>query len=114
MSSSAVTQLWPLAVYAASALLVVGALIGVSALVGERHMERDTGQPYESGIVSTRPSGGRVDVQFYLLAMFFVVFDLEAVFIYAWATVVRNMGWPGFAVMTVFIGVLLATLIYLW
>ena len=53
-------------------------------------------------------------VQFYPIAIFFVIFDLEAIFIFAWAIVFREAGWPGYIEITLFIGVLLAALVYLW
>ncbi len=56
----------------------------------------------------------RLDVRFYLIAVFFVIFDLEAVFIFGWAVGVRELGWAGYTSIVVFIGVLLAALVYLW
>jgi NADH-quinone oxidoreductase subunit A len=53
-------------------------------------------------------------VKFYLIAMFFVVFDLESVFIFAWAVAGRELGWPGYWELAVFAGVLIAVLVYLW
>jgi NADH-quinone oxidoreductase subunit A len=56
----------------------------------------------------------RVDVKYYLVAMFFVIFDLEAVFVFAWAISLREAGWTGYVEMLVFLGVLTVALIYLW
>lgn len=106
--------LWPLAVYFAAVVLIVSAILVLSHVLGERHRERATGEPYESGIVSTGTARVRFDVKFYLIAMFFVIFDLEAVFIFAWAVSVREAGWPGYVEMLIFIGVLFAALVYLW
>ncbi len=106
--------LWPLLVYLGLVLLVVWGMVGVSALLGQRHRERATGQPYESGIVSTGSARLRFGVNFYLIAMFFVIFDLEAVFLFAWAVALRQAGWLGFAEAMVFVGVLVAALAYLW
>ncbi len=89
-------------------------MISLSYVLGERHREKQTNEPYESGIVSTGTARVRFDIKFYLIAMFFVIFDLEAVFIFAWAVSIRETGWPGYAEMMVFIGVLTATLVYLW
>jgi NADH-quinone oxidoreductase subunit A len=107
-------SLWPLAVYSGAAVLVVAALLVLSWLLGERHRERATGEPYESGVVPTGTAQVRFDVKFYLLAMFFLLFDLEAVFLYAWAVAVREAGWTGFVEAVVFITVLAAALVYLW
>jgi NADH-quinone oxidoreductase subunit A len=88
-------------------------MIILSALLGERHQERTTGDPYESGILPTGSARIRFDVKFYLMAMFFVIFDLEAVFIFAWAGAARRLGWPAYAEILVFIAFLILTLFYL-
>ncbi len=108
------TPLWPLTVYFASVIVLVSAMLVLSYVLGQRHRERATGEPYESGIAATGTARVRFDVKFYLIAMFFVIFDLEAVFIYAWAVSIKETGWPGYAEMLVFIGVLAAALVYLW
>jgi NADH-quinone oxidoreductase subunit A len=107
--------------YAAGVLLVIGVMLGLPALLGERHwrkperrQEISTGVQYESGI---QPTGGaqiRLPIQYYLVAMFFVIFDLEAVFLYAWAVAVKEAGWLGFIEVTIFVAILLAALAYLW
>lgn len=86
-----------------------------SYLLGERARRREGRQePYESGIRPTGSAWIRFDVKYYLIAMFFVIFDVETVFVYAWAVSLKTAGWPGFAEMSVFVGVLLAALAYLW
>jgi NADH-quinone oxidoreductase subunit A len=107
-------DLWPLAVYAAIVGMLVVAMLGLSYVLGQRHQDRATGSPYESGILSEGSARVRFPAQFYLVAMFFVIFDLEAVFIFAWAIAVRETGWTGYAEVLLFIMVLLATLAYLW
>ena len=109
-----VQNLWPLAVYVAAVLLLAATMIGFSYVVGERHMGRSTGEPYESGLMPTGAAWIRFDVKYYLIAMFFVIFDLESVFVYAWAVSIREIGWAGYAEMLIFIGVLAAALVYLW
>lgn len=110
-----VAPLWPLILYIAAVFVVVGVMLGASFVLGGRTRNyRAKQEPYESGIL---PSGGsqlRLSAKFYLVAMFFVVFDLEAVFIFAWAVVAREAGWPGYVEMMIFMGVLLAGLVYLW
>lgn len=108
------TALWPLGVYFLAVIIIVSIIIVLSSLLGERHREKQTDEPYESGIVSTGTARVRFDIKFYLIAMFFVIFDLEAVFIFAWAVSIRENGWLGYGEMLVFIGVLTATLVYLW
>ena len=90
------------------------ALLVVSYLLGQRHNEPATGSPYESGIVSAGTAHVRLSAKFYLVAMFFVVFDLEAAFIFAWAIAGRELGWPGYCEILIFTGVLIAALVYLW
>jgi NADH-quinone oxidoreductase subunit A len=106
--------IWLLALYFGLVLLIVGGMIGVSALLGERHRGRATGDCYESGILPTGPARGNLAVKFYLIAVFFVIFDLEAAFLMAWAVAARRVGWTGFVEAAVFIGVLLVALVYLW
>jgi len=105
---------WPLAVYIVLVGMLVMAMLSVSFVLGERHHDRATGSPYESGILSEGSARVRFSAKFYLIAMFFVVFDLEAVFLFAWAVAVRETGWAGYAEVFLFIMVLLATLAYLW
>jgi NADH-quinone oxidoreductase subunit A len=106
--------LWPLGVYFAAVVLLVAVMIAVSYILGERHREKQTAEPYESGIVSTGSARVRFDIKFYLIAMFFVIFDLEAVFIFAWAVSIRETGWTGYGEMLIFIGILAAALVYIW
>jgi NADH-quinone oxidoreductase subunit A len=106
--------LWPLIVYGGLVVVTVAGIIGFSHVLGQRHRERQTGEPYESGIVPTGSARIRISAKFYLIAMFFVIFDLEAAFIFAWAVAVREAGWVGYAGALTFIGVLVAALIYLW
>ena len=104
--------LWPLGLYFLIALVVAGSMIGLSFVLGERHSDRATGQPYESGIVSTGSARVRLSVKFYIVAMLFVIFDLEAVFIFAYAVAYEEVGWPGYAGLVVFVAILVVALIY--
>src|SRR5512146_1405551 len=106
--------LWALGIYFVAVLLLVTAMLGVSYVLGQRHDEKATGSPYESGIVSAGSAHVRLSAKFYLIAMFFVVFDLEAAFIFAWSVAGRELGWRGYWEIVIFIGVLVVALIYLW
>ncbi len=106
--------LWPMVVYFAAVVALVAVMLGMSYVLGERHREKLTNEPYESGVTPTGTARQRFHIRFYLTAMFFVVFDLEAVFVYAWAVSIRENGWPGYVEMAVFIAVLAASLVYLW
>lgn len=103
----------PLLWHGAVALLLVGTILIVSYFLGERREYPATHTPYESGVVSTGHSHPRFSVQFYLVAVFFVIFDLEAAFLFAWAAAWREVGWRGWWEAAIFVGVLLAGLFYL-
>ena len=105
---------WPIGLYFVLVVILIAVMLGLSYVLGERHNDRATGQPYEGGIVSEGSAHVRFPARFYLVAMFFVVFDLEAVFIFAWAVSARESGWAGYWEMLVFVAILVATLVYLW
>jgi NADH-quinone oxidoreductase subunit A len=107
-------MLWPLVVYVAMVMVLVTGMLVLSWLLGQRHTDRATGEPYESGITPTGSARLRLSADFYLIAMFFVIFDLEAVFIFAWAVAAREVGWVGYIGVVIFIGVLVAALLYEW
>jgi len=111
---SETSLLWPLVVYFSAIIFIVAAMIGLSYVLGERHREKATGEQYESGILPVGSARLRLSAKFYLVAMFFVIFDLEAVFIFAWALSVRELGWLGYIEILVFIVILLVALVYLW
>ncbi len=116
MDASALTlNLWPFVLYILAVIILVVGMVGLSYFLGQRHTDKAkaTGEPYESGIVSTGTARMRFDFNFYRNAMFFVIFDLESVFILAWAVVAREAGWPGYIEILVFIGILLAALFFL-
>ena len=106
--------LWALGIYFCLVLLLVAGMLVVSYFLGQQHRERATGSPYESGIVSAGSAHVRLSAKFYLIAMFFVIFDLEAAFIFAWAIAGRELGWRGYWEILIFIAVLIAALAYLW
>lgn len=108
------TPIWPLVVYSLVVLGLVGFLVLLSHFLGQRHKDRATGEAYESGILSTGSARIRFSSHFYLVAMLFVIFDLEAVFILAWAITFKELGWAGYLSVLVFIIILVAVLIYEW
>jgi NADH-quinone oxidoreductase subunit A len=103
---------WPFLVYALAVLLVVGIMIGLSYILGERHNEKFTGEPFESGIKPTGSARLRFSSHFYLIAIFFVIFDLDAVFVITWAISFRELGVAGYIGVVIFIGILLVVLVY--
>lgn len=106
--------LWPLALYFFLVIGAVAATLGVSYLLGQRHRDHGTDEVYEGGVAPTGSARVRLSVRFYLAAMLFVIFDLEVVFIFAWAVAARELGWHGYWVMVVFIALLVAVFAYLW
>ena len=106
--------IWPLLLYGAAALVIVAGMVALSYVLGQRHKEKETGEPYESGVSVTGSARLRFTVQFYLVAMLFVIFDLEAVFIIAWAVSFRELGWPGYFGLLFFLAILLVVLVYEW
>jgi len=103
-----------LLIYGLIVLSLVGAMLGVSYLLGGRHNDRATNDPYEGGILSTGSARIRFSAQFYLIAMLFVIFDVETIFILAWAIAFRELGWYGYAGVMVFVILLVVVLIYEW
>ncbi|HOX43007.1 MAG TPA: NADH-quinone oxidoreductase subunit A [Myxococcota bacterium] len=104
-----------------SLLLYTGLVVGLvlllmllAAKLGHKSTTPAKREPYESGILPSGEARVRGPVPFYLVAVFFIVFDVEAVFIVSWAVVYDRLGWAGFAQMAVFIGVLFLALGYLW
>lgn len=113
-SSENATVLWPLLVYGAIVLSLVGLILGLSYVLGQHHNERATGEPYEGGILSAGTARMRFSSQFYLVAMLFVIFDVETIFILSWAIAFRELGWYGYMGVLVFIGLLAIVLVYEW
>jgi NADH-quinone oxidoreductase subunit A len=104
-----------LAFYALLVFGLAGVMIGLSWVLGERTQFRGGGaEPFESGIVATGTARYRISAKFYVVAMMFVIFDLEAVYIFTWAVAAKESGWGGYIEVMVFIMVLLVALVYLW
>jgi len=106
--------LWPLIIYGGLALLIAFGMIVLSYFLGQRHKDPSTDKTYESGVETTNNARRRFPAHYYIVAMFFVIFDLEVVFIIAWAIALLEVGWAGFWGMTVFIGILTIVFIYEW
>ena len=104
--------LWPFLVYFAAVLLLVATMLGLSYVLGQHRANRATNTPFESGVLPMGSSQIQMSVEFYLVAIFFVIFDLETVFIFAWAVAFFELGWPGFAAIGAFIAILAVALVY--
>lgn len=107
-------EAWAIATYVGLVVVIIGIMLGASWLLGGRAWGRAKNEPFESGVVGAGSPRLRLSAKFYLVAMFFVIFDLEAVFLFAWAIGLRESGWPGLIEASIFIFVLLASLVYLW
>ena len=102
------TTIYVVAVFAICAIMLIG-----SALLGGKSQARARNEPFESGVVSASPERLRLSAKFYLVAMFFVIFDVEALFLYAYAVSAKEVGWMGWIEVAVFIFILTASLVYL-
>lgn len=107
-------DLWPLIVYAVIVLAIVGTMLGLSFLLGQRRRDRATTEQYESGVVPLGDAQFRISVHFYVTAILFIIFDLEVVFLFIWAVSIQDIGWMGFWAGALFIVILLIGLIVEW
>ena len=114
MTTIGMTILAPFAVYLAGVLLIIGMMYGVAWITGERHKSRDTDKVYESGIEITGSARARYSAQFYLIAILFIIFDLEVIFLFAWAVGAREAGVWGYVGMVIFAAIVVIGLIYEW
>ncbi|KUM43558.1 MULTISPECIES: NADH-quinone oxidoreductase subunit A [Pseudomonas] len=113
-SISLLTHNWSFAVFLLGVVGLIGFMLGVSSLLGSKAVGRSKNDPFESGIVPTGGARLRLSAKFYLVAMLFVIFDVEALFLFAWSVSIRESGWAGFVEASIFIAILLAGLVYLW
>ena len=100
--------------YSVAVFTVVGLMLLVSYVLGQRTKGRATNEPFESGIVSVGSARLRLSVDYYMVAILFVIFDLETAFIVAWVIGFEEAGRPGFFAALVFVGILLVALVYEW
>lgn len=103
-----------LAVYALLIFVLVGVLLFLAGWLGEKKKNPEKQTPFECGILPTGSARFRYPVPFYLVAVFFLIFDVEAIYILSWAIAVEPLGWAGWAQISFFIFVLLISLFYLW
>jgi len=96
------------------ALILALVIFTATSLAGPRNMTPEKATPYESGSESTGANHIKLSIKFYLTAILFVVFDIEAVFLYPWAASFRELGWFGFGEMLSFLVILSITLLYAW
>src|SRR5579863_9612218 len=104
----------PLLLHLILAMALSGVLLLLSSVVGWRRPTKVKSQPYECGITPTGDARSPFSVKFYLVAILFILFDVEAIFLYPWAFIFRDLHWFGFVEMLMYILILLAGYIYLW
>ena len=105
---------FPLAVALVLAGVLAVALVGLAALLGPRHPSRVKLSPFECGSEPVGNARQRFGVKFYMIALLFIVFDVEAVFVYPWAVLLKDLGWPGYIEMALFAFTLVVGLAYVW
>jgi NADH-quinone oxidoreductase subunit A len=102
-----------LMVFAISAL-VAGALLAIPSLIAPRRPSPVKLEPFECGKDPVALPEGRFAIKFSTIAIFFIIFDIELIFVWPWATLYRQLGWFGFAEMMVFLAVLMLGFLYIW
>jgi len=114
MPSSYTEVYFPVLVQALIAMALAAGLLTVSFVLGKRVRNRIKDTPYESGIIPTGDARGRFSVKFYLVGMLFILFDIEAIFLYPWAVVYRDLKMFGFVEMLIFVILILSGFFYIW
>jgi NADH-quinone oxidoreductase subunit A len=104
----------PILIYAGLALLVGGAMLALSSLLGRHKPSREKAMPYESGVTPVGDTRHPIDVKFYLVAMLFILFDVEAVFLYPWVVVFRDLKMFGYYEMVLYMAFIVAGFFYIW
>lgn len=103
-----------LVVYSIVVLAVIGVMLYLSSWLGEKRASPEKSRAYESGIIPTGMARLRYPVPFFLVAIFFLIFDVEGAFIFAWAVAWEDLGWTGWLQISFFIVILLLGLVYIW
>lgn len=114
MPTSYTERFFPILVQALVAMAVAAGLLTVSYLLGKKVRNRVKDMPYESGMVPTGDARQRFSVKFYLVGMLFILFDVEAIFLYPWVVVYRELKMFAFVEMLVFIILILSGFFYIW
>ena len=114
MPTSAAENYFPVLLQILIAMAVAGGMVGGSFLLGHRVRNRIKDMPYESGMVPTGDARGRFSVKFYLVGMLFILFDIEAIFLYPWVVVFHELKMLAFLEMVLFIAFVLSGFFYIW
>jgi NADH-quinone oxidoreductase subunit A len=112
---TSVAETWfPVLVQALLAVVIAAALVTLSFAIGRKLKNRVKDMPYECGIEPTGDAQHRFSVKFYLVAMLFILFDIEAIFLYPWAVVYKQLKMFGFVEMLLFVVLILAGFFFIW
>jgi NADH-quinone oxidoreductase subunit A len=103
-----------LAVYAVLVMALIAVLMFLASWLGEKRPSLEKSRPFECGVIPTGSARLRYPVPFYLVAMFFLIFDVEGAYIFSWAVACEDLGWSAWLQMTFFIVMLLVGLLYVW
>ncbi len=114
LGAAVLVEYIPLMVLFALALAVVLAIVFVTPLVGPKKYSEEKMDAFECGSDPIGQARSRFSVKFYLIAITFIVFDVEAVFVIPWAVIFQDLGWYGFGVMSFFLAILTLGLVYEW
>ncbi len=114
MPNSYTELYFPILVQAIIAMGLAAGLLTVSFLLGKHVRNKVKDMPYESGIVPTGDARQRFSVKFYLVGMLFILFDIEAIFLYPWVVVYRELKMVAFVEMLVFVVLILSGFFYIW
>ena len=114
MPTSYAETYFPVLIQILIAMAVAGGMIGASAVLGRRVKDPVKSMPYESGMKPVGNARERFSVKFYLVAMVFILFDIEAIFLYPWAVIYRQLGLFAFFEMLLFIVLVLCGFFYIW
>ena len=114
MTTSTEAVIWPVLIYGGIVLILVTGILLLSYLLGQRHSARRRNAPYESGIQPTSTDTPHFDAGYYMVGVFFILFDVEAAIIFTWAVASRELGWAGYIGASLFILTLLTGLVYVW
>lgn len=104
----------PILLFLIVAGVIGGALLSLGSLLGPKRPDAEKLSPYECGFEAFEDARLKFDVRFYLVAILFIIFDLEIAFLFPWAVVLRDVGWPAFVAMLLFLGILVVAFVYEW
>jgi NADH-quinone oxidoreductase subunit A len=104
----------PILMVFAVAAVVAGALLGIPLLIAPKRVFATKQEPFECGKDPVMLPEGRFAIKFSTIAIFFIIFDIELVFVWPWAALYRQLGWFGFVEMLVFLGILMLGFLYIW